>query len=150
MALFKTESRIQIIGLFFLVGISAVIGKLWWIQVVNHKKYTDKIRGSGEVTVRIPSVRGEIRDRNGLVLVGNRPSFSVDFMLDEMVKGYGEAFGKRNVPKAKHIFTVGGVYKETQEPDVAKIVQETVLPRLDQLGLHEDFSVKQLVKHYLH
>ena len=148
MALFKTESRIQIIGLFFLLGISAVIGKLWWVQVVNHKKYTDKIRGSGEVTVRIPSVRGEIRDRNGLVLVGNRPSFSVDFMLDEMVKGYGEAFGKRNVPKAKHIFTVGGVYKETQEPDVAKIVQETVLPRLEQLGLRDDISVKQLIKHY--
>ena len=69
-------------------------------------------------------------------------------MLDEMVKGYGEAFGRRNVPKAKHIFTVGGVYKETQEPDVAKIVQETVLPRLQQLGLKDDISVKQLVKHY--
>ena len=148
MALFKTESRIQIIGLFFLLGIAAILGKLWWVQVINHKHYTDKIRGSGEVTVRIPSVRGEIRDKNGLVLVGNRPSFSVDFMLDEMVKGYGEAFGRKNVPKAKHIFTVGGVYQERQEPDVARIVQETVLPRLEQLGLHEDFSVKQLIKHY--
>ncbi len=148
MALFKTESRIQIIGLFFLLGISAVIGKLWWIQVVRSDFYKQKIRGSGEVTVRIPSVRGEIRDRNGLVLVGNRPSFSVDFMLDEMVKGYGEAFGRRNIPRTKHVFTVSGVYTENQEPDVAKIVQDTVLPRLEQLGLHEDFSVKQLVKHY--
>ena len=51
MALFKTESRIQIVGLFFLLGISAVIGKLWWVQVINHQRYTDKIRGSGEVTV---------------------------------------------------------------------------------------------------
>ncbi len=148
MALFKTESRIQLIGLFFLLGISAVLGKLWYVQVIRHKFYTEKIRGSGEVTVRIPSVRGEIRDKNGIVLVGNRPSFSVDFMLDEMVKGYGEAFGRKNVPRAKHVFTVGGVYKETQEPDVAKIVQEIVLPRLEQLGLHEDFSVKQLVKHF--
>ncbi len=148
MALFKTESRIQIIGLLFLLGISAIIGKLWWVQVIKKDFYVQKIRGSGEVTVRIPSVRGEIRDRNGLVLVGNRPSFSVDFMLDEMVKGYGQAFGRKNVPRAKHIFTVGGVYKETQEPDVVKIVQETVLPRLEQLGLHEDFSVKQLVKHF--
>ena len=148
MALFKTESRIQIIGLFFLLGISAVIGKLWYVQVIRSEFYKAKIRGSGNVTVRIPSVRGEIRDKNGLVLVGNRPSFSVDFMLDEMVKGYGEAFGKRNIPRAKHIFTVGGVYKETQEPDVAKIVQDTVLPRLEQLGLHDDISVKQLVKHF--
>jgi hypothetical protein len=90
MALFKTESRIQIIGLFFLLGVSAVIGKLWWVQVVKNEFYKQKVRGSGNVTVRIPSVRGEIRDKNGLVLVGNRPSFSVDFMLDEMVKGYGQ------------------------------------------------------------
>ena len=44
MALFKTESRIQIIGLFFLLGISAVIGKLWRIQVIKSDFYRQKIR----------------------------------------------------------------------------------------------------------
>ncbi len=98
MALFKTEIRIQIVGLIFLLGISAIIGKLWHVQVVKGDYYTQKIRGSGEVTVRIPSVRGEIRDRNGVKLVTNRPSYSVEFFLNDMVKGYQQAFGKKNVP----------------------------------------------------
>ncbi len=148
MALFKTESRIQIVGFFFLLGISAIIARLWWVQVVRNDFYTQKIRGSGEVTVRIPSVRGEIKDKNGLALVRNRPSFSVDFLLDDMVKGYKQAFGGSHLPKIKRVYTVAGVYKESNEPDVARIVRETVLPRLQQLGLSEDISDKQLQKHY--
>ena len=41
--------------------------------------------------MRIPSVRGEIRDRNGVTLVQNRASYEVDFYLPEMVKGYRAA-----------------------------------------------------------
>ena len=46
-----------------------------------------------EVTVRIPSVRGEIRDRNGITLVANRASYEVDFYLPDMVRGYGRQHG---------------------------------------------------------
>ncbi len=148
MALFKTESRIQIVGFFFLLGISAIIGKLWWVQVVKNDFYKQKIHGSGEVTVRIPSVRGEIRDKNGIALVRNRPSYSVDFMLDDMVKGYKQAFGARQVPKMRRVYTVKGVYQESNEPDVARIIRETVLPRFQQLGLKEEISDKQIQKHY--
>ena len=148
MALFKTEARIQIVGLVFLLGLSAVIAKLWWVQVVRGEYYTQKIRGQSEVTVRIPSVRGEILDRNGVKLVTNRPSFSVDFYLKDMEKGYAEAFGRNKVPKVKYPHTVRGVYKETDETDVVQIVRETVLPRLEQLGIHEDFNAKQMQIHY--
>ena len=148
MAFFKTEIRIQIVGLVFLLGISAIIAKLWWVQVARGEYYTQKIRGSGEVTVRIPSVRGEILDKNGVKLVTNRASYSVEFFLNDMVKGYAQAFGKSKVPKINYVHTVKGVYAETKEPDVVKIVNETVLPRLAQLGIHEDFSAKELQKHF--
>ncbi len=147
-ALFKTETRIQIIGLIFLLGLSAIIGKLWLVQVARGDFYTQKIRGQSEVTVRIPSVRGEIRDRNGVPLVTNRASYSVDFLLPEMVKGYAEAFGKKSVPKIDYVHTVHGVYASTKETNVVKIVQETVLPRLEQLGIEEDFNAKQLQVHF--
>jgi penicillin-binding protein 2 len=148
MALFKTEVRIQLIGLLFLLGISAVIGKLWWVQVARGDFYTQKIRGQSEVTVRIPAVRGEIRDKNGIALVTNRASYSVDFYLNDMVKGYQQAFGAGKTPQVKYVHTVKGVYKETDEPDVVQIVRETVLPRLEELGIHEDFNSKQLQTHY--
>ena len=148
MALFKTEIRIQIVGFLFLLGISAIIAKLWWVQIVQGNYYTQKIRGSGEVTVRIPSVRGEIRDKNGLSLVTNRRSYSVDFLLNHMIKGYGQAFGRSKVPKFRYEHTVKGVYAVTNEADVARIVHETVLPRLEQLGIHESINDKQLQKHF--
>ena len=68
---------------------------LWWVQVAHGPEWTAKIRGSSEATVRIPSVRGEIRDRNGVTLVQNRASYEVDFYLPEMVKGYRERVGRR-------------------------------------------------------
>ncbi len=148
MALFKTEIRIQIVGFLFLLGVSAIIAKLWFVQVVQNDFYKQKIRGSGEVTVRIPSVRGEIRDKNGVPLVTNRRSFSVDFLLNDMIKGYKEAFGRSKVPRIKYVHTVKGVYAETNEADVASIVRETVLPRLRQLGFDKPIDDKQLQKHF--
>ncbi len=148
MALFKTEARIQIVGLIFLIAISVIIAQLWRVQVVKGDFYTQKIRGAGEVTVRIPSVRGEIRDRHGLALATNRPSFSVEFYLKEMVTGYQQAFGKKNTPTLTHKFTVKGVYKEDTQPDVGRIVSDIVLPRMAELGIHEDIDADDLQKHY--
>ena len=85
--------RLQFLALLILVGLAALLGKLWLVQVAHGPEWTAKIRGSSEATVRIPSVRGEIRDRNGLTLVANRASYAVDFYLPEMVKGYRERVG---------------------------------------------------------
>ena len=71
--------------------------RLWWIQVAHGAEWTAQLRGSSQATVRIPSVRGEIKDRNGLTLVQNRASYEVDFYLPEMVKGYRERFGSASV-----------------------------------------------------
>ena len=65
-----------------------LVFKLWWVQVARGPEWTARIHGSSEATVRIPSIRGEIRDRNGVTLVQNRASYEVDFYLPEMVKGY--------------------------------------------------------------
>src|SRR5947209_20401227 len=85
--------RLQLLGLVMLSGLATLGLRLWWVQVARGADWTARIRGSSEATVRIPSVRGEIKDRNGLTLVGNRASYEVDFYLPEMVKGYRERFG---------------------------------------------------------
>ena len=87
---FSSRWRLQFLALLMLLGLAAVLGKLWLVQVAHGPEWTAKIRGSSEATVRIHSVRGEIRDRNGTTLVQNRASYEVDFYLPEMVKGYRE------------------------------------------------------------
>src|SRR5260370_31761578 len=138
--------RIQFLGLLMILGMCALGFRLWWVQVARGSDYTKQIRGSSEATVRIPSVRGEIRDRNGLALVQNRASYEVDFYLPEMVKGYRERFGAP--PLAEQRAIISGMPKDVKEADIIKIVNDGVVPRLEDLDLARDYNSKQLERHY--
>src|SRR5690348_7033345 len=138
--------RIQFLALLMLMGIGALALKLWWIQVAHGQEWTAQLRGSSQATVRIPSVRGEIKDRNGVTLVQNRASYEVDFYLPEMVKGYRERFG--SPPLAEHRAIISGMPKDVKEPDIIKIVNDGIIPRLEDLDLARDYNSKNLERHY--
>ena len=129
-----------------LIGLATLGLRLWWVQVARGTDWTARIRGSSEATVRIPSIRGEIRDRNGLSLVQNRASYEVDFYLPEMVKGYRQRYGQP--PLTEYRGTVSGMPKDLKEPDIVKIVNDGIVPRLDDLDLVRDYNAGQLQKHY--
>lgn len=143
---FTARLRIQVLGLFILLGMGALTFRLWWIQVAHGQEWTAQIRGSSQATVRIPSVRGEIKDRNGLTLVQNRASYEVDFYLPEMVKGYRERFG--SPPLNEYRATINGMPKDIKEPDIIKIVNQGIVPRLNDLDLARDYNAGQLQRHY--
>jgi penicillin-binding protein 2 len=138
--------RLQFVALLMLVGLGALGVRLWWVQVARGFEWTARIRGSSEATVRIPSIRGEIRDRNGVSLVQNRASYEVDFYLPEMVKGYRQRYGQP--PQTEYRGTVSGMPKNLREPDIVKIVNDGIVPRLDDLDLARDYNAGQLQKHY--
>ena len=141
-----SRMRIQFIALFMLMGMGALGLKLWWIQVAHGQEWTAQLRGSSQATVRIPSVRGEIKDRNGVTLVQNRASYEVDFYLPEMVKGYRERFGQP--PSTEYRATINGMPKDLKEPDIIKIVNNGIVPRLNDLDLARDYNAGRLQKHY--
>src|ERR1051325_10102001 len=45
---FNARWRLQFLGLFFMLGLAAVLAKLWYVQVAHGKEWTEKIRGSSE------------------------------------------------------------------------------------------------------
>jgi penicillin-binding protein 2 len=143
---FSARWRLQFLALMFLAGLAALLGRLWFVQVAHGPEWTAKIRGSSEATVRIPSVRGEIRDRNGTTLVQNRASYEVDFYLPEMVKGYRERVGPP--PLTEYRSTINGMPKDLKEPDIVKIVNSGIVPRLDDLDLARDYNSVQLQRHF--
>lgn len=138
--------RLQFLALLFLAGLAAILGKLWLVQVAHGPEWTAQIRRSSEATVRIPSVRGEIRDRNGVTLVANRASYAVDFYLPEMVKGYRQRVGPP--PITEYRSTINGMPKDLKEPDIVKIVNTGVVPRLDDLDLARNYNAGQLQRHF--
>ena len=138
--------RLQFLGLLMLVGMGTLGLKLWWIQVAHGAEWTAQIRGSSQATVRLPSVRGEIKDRNGLTLVQNRASYEVDFYLPEMVKGYRQRFG--SPPLTEYRAIINGMPKDVKEPDIIRIVNDGIVPRLNDLDLARDYNSTQLQRHF--
>src|SRR6476660_1551607 len=138
--------RIQFVALLMLLGLGALGLRLWWIQVAHGSEWTSQLRGSSQATVRIPSVRGEIKDRNGVTLVQNRASYEVDFYLPEMVKGYRERFG--SPPLSEYRAIISGMPKDQKEPDIIKIVNDGIVPRLNDLDLARDYNAGKLERHF--
>lgn len=144
------ELRIQFLGFLMLCALSVVVVRLWWLQVAFGAAYTAKIRGSSQVTVRIPSVRGEIRDRNGVPLVTNRASYEVDFNLPDMVSAYKQRAREQEdwVPTITYRGVRSGMPADIEEPDMVQIVNNAVIPRLQELNLATDYNSKHLQMHY--
>lgn len=144
----RVEWRIFFLALATLGGLGALVGKLWWEQVARGPMWAKKIANRSEVTVRIPSVRGEIRDRNGVVLVTNRASYEVDFYLPDMVRGYKQQNQGTKVPTVTYRGTVKGMAKDKSEADIVQIVNTSVIPRLQDLDLATDYNSEKLRRHF--
>jgi penicillin-binding protein 2 len=144
----RIEMRVLFVGFCILCGLGALVAKLWWVQVARGPYYASKIANRSEVTVRIPPVRGEIRDRNGVTLVQNRASYDVDFYLPDMVHSYKQRSGGA-VPKVTYRATARhGMLKNREEADVVQIVNSTIIPRLQDLKLAQDYNADRLQRHY--
>ncbi|MGB8168924.1 MAG: penicillin-binding protein 2 [Chthoniobacteraceae bacterium] len=142
----SAEWRIYLVAFLMLCGLGILAAKLWYEQVLRGPKWTARLANRSEVTVRIPSVRGEIRDRHGMTLVENRASYGVDFYLPDMVRGYRREVG--TVPVVEYVAPVRQMKKRLREPDIVRIVNESVVPRLDALKLAEDYNSERLQKHF--
>jgi len=141
------EFRIYLVGFLILCALGAVVLRLWWVQVARGALYASRIAQKSEVTVRIPSVRGDIRDRNGIPLVQNRASYEVDFYLPDMVSGFRQRNGGL-APMVQYEAPVHGMEKPMREADIVEIVNSAVIPRLESLDLARDYNAKQLKTHY--
>ena len=120
--------------------------RLWEVQVVHGPLYTARLAANSEIRVRIPPVRGDIRDRNGILLAQNRSSFAIEFYLPEMVRAYRERYG--TVPMISYVGRVRSMAKVLAEPDIVQIVDTEVIPRLRELQLPTSYDPDDLRRHF--
>lgn len=141
------DFRILCLAAFILACLVAIGVRLWFIQVRLADYYRGRIQGSTEVTVRIPSIRGEIRDRNGVPLATNRPSYEVDFYLPDLVTGYRKQYGQPPVVEFR-AKDANGMLHDRKEADIVQIVDKTIIPRLEQLKVAEPYNSERLRTHF--
>jgi penicillin-binding protein 2 len=141
------DFRILFLAALILAALAAIGIRLWFVQVKMSDYYRGRIQGSSEVTVRIPSVRGEIRDRNGIPLVTNRPSYEVDFYLPDLVSGYKKQYGQPPMVEFRAKDS-NGMLHDRREADIVEIVDKTIIPRLEELKVAEPYNSQRLRTHY--
>ena len=80
----RNRLRIAFLGIVILSLFSALVARLWFLQVLTGNAYKTAAQGQAVRLVPIEPSRGRILDRNGETLVRNRPSLVVSVRKDEL------------------------------------------------------------------
>jgi penicillin-binding protein 2 len=76
--------RLSILSILVVVIISALVIRLWFLQIVNGPFYRTQSENNRIHLQKIPPFRGMITDRKGELLVDNRPSFDLYIIPEDI------------------------------------------------------------------
>jgi penicillin-binding protein 2 len=147
----KYKLRLYLFVVLILVGFFLLVVRLWSLQIDRHSDYVKMVRVGSELKARIPGVRGEIKDRNGVTLATNRAIFEVRINLGEMMAEYlrlVKVGQMEEAPVFEYSVPERGIMRKRTEPDVAAIFKRTIVRRLEEMGLARDFNGNSMRVHY--
>ncbi|MCU0778008.1 MAG: penicillin-binding transpeptidase domain-containing protein [Akkermansiaceae bacterium] len=139
--------RLYLLTAVVLVCFGALLNRLYEFQIERRAEFLNMVPGNRTVTVREPGTRGEITDRNGIVLARNLRKYEVTFNLDEI----REAYLAQHVtdPTIERVSDERGLPRKHSEKDIVAIVNEWTIARLRKLDLARNYNATALRTHYL-
>lgn len=120
----KAKLRSLLMGVVFTLIFTALLGKLYWVQVVDGAELLKQAQDSWIENKVIPAKRGSILDRNGNVLAQDAPSWTVSVnprlihqngVEDEVVAGLGPILHMTDIEKKAKLVAL--VTKKKQNGD---------------------------------
>lgn len=138
--------RLYFLTAAVLTGFAALLSRLHDFQIVRRDDFRKLIPGDRIVSVREPGVRGEITDRNGITLAKNIREYEINFNLEEIKIAYQREHS--TLPMIDRVTVIGGMKRKKTEIDIVKIVMDSVIKRLQDLGLARNFNAEALRTHY--
>ena len=76
--------RLIIVRTGIALGLLFLLVNLFHVQILERDRYGGREQAQSLRRIRLPAARGEIVDRNGIVLANNRPSYDVAISLDQL------------------------------------------------------------------
>ena len=142
------QPRVVFFYFVVLALLLTLAGGLAYQQLINRDRHRDTERVQNQRRILVPGPRGNIYDREGRLLVGNRARFSVVLYLDELRSEFRREF-----------IRIRKNYRETGDKDLPtasqmeQIARATVVQRyMDQVNdiLHRAATVDRpdLMKHF--
>ncbi|WPJ94421.1 penicillin-binding protein 2 [Coraliomargarita algicola] len=154
----------RILFFFWIVmaaGITLLVG-LGWRQLIAYQKYEEIERRQTERRIFKPGPRGDIYDRKGNLLVGNRPQYSAVVYLDDLRREFRSEYSQ--IIRAERE-KLRQAYEQTPESeredsqltpnynDLQWIARQNVIQRyIDQInritGRDDSLSMRKIIRHF--
>lgn len=146
----KYHFRLYLLTLAILAGFGLLVFRLWSLQIDRREEFVKMIPGAKKERARIPGPRGEIKDRNGVVLASNKASFEVRVNLAEVVTEYKREAKKtkKALPEVTFEVVERGIRRQKPELDIYAIFEETIAARMREMGVDKGYSTDSLRVHY--
>jgi penicillin-binding protein 2 len=141
--------RLYLLTALVLVGFGALLSRLHEFQIVRRDEFLQLVPGNRTVTVREPGIRGEITDRNGVVLARNVRNYEVSFNLDEIRQAY--LTQHEEDPTLERLTKENGMPRKRSEKDIVAIVTDGPVRRLADpaLNLARPYKASDLRTHFI-
>jgi penicillin-binding protein 2 len=133
--------RLFILTALVMIGVGTLLSRLYDFQIEKSSFFLKRVPGTRIETIREPGVRGEITDRNGIVLAENVVNYELGLNLEEIRTAWRQQMSERVAP--------GAPGEAAVTPDIDVIVEEFIMPRLRRHGLDPEFSPRGLRTHYI-
>ncbi|WFD11453.1 penicillin-binding transpeptidase domain-containing protein [Tepidibacter hydrothermalis] len=91
----KIKDRYDVLRVCFVVIFSIIILKLGYMTIIKGDYYFEQAQNKVYKKILVESPRGEIRDRYGRLLAGNRASFTVQLLKNEIEKANANEVGQK-------------------------------------------------------
>ncbi|MDB6116407.1 MAG: penicillin-binding protein 2, partial [Verrucomicrobiaceae bacterium] len=140
----KYRFRLILFSLLVMVAFMTLVYRLYYLQIERNDEFKGKLPTTRHLKARVPGVRGEIKDRNGVVLVSNKPSFEVRINLKDVVDAKVramkiESHGKPvALPKIQNDKNEGGFARKMRETDIVAVMEEMVFEPLRKMKLAKE------------
>lgn len=145
----KYRFRLYLLTAMVLVGCGTLLSRLHEFQIEKRSSFVANIPTTHTVSVREPSVRGEITDRHGLVLARNRRSYEVVFNLEDIYRNWKQQNPDSLKNQVEETVNRGdGLLAKRKKIDIVEIVNTWVIPRIESFGLGGKRFSKALDTHF--
>ncbi|MDB4353674.1 penicillin-binding transpeptidase domain-containing protein [Akkermansiaceae bacterium] len=145
----KYRFRLYLLTALVLMGCGTLLSRLHEFQIVKRSRFVANIPSNHTVKVREPAVRGEITDRNQIVLARNKRSYVVIFNLEDIYQSWRQQNpGNTKASTKKAPIGAAPAPAIKTSSDIVSIVNNEVIPRIKEFGLEGKRFSDALRLHY--
>jgi penicillin-binding protein 2 len=134
--------RIAILGVVAVTIFCALFFRLWALQVISGERYLEVAKNNQVRTFRAPAPRGSIIDRNGDVLVSNRPGTAVQLWP----AAFDQASPERQAFVVRRLAALLNIPEKEVRTDIASRKGDLLTPITIKESVKED-KINYLLEH---